>query len=87
MKNMTYKHVHEFKILWNTTVWVKGQVIIPKEIRDSMGIKWGDSLTVVAKYLDDRIIWFWYINNNTKELLCYIENELNMWKWKIDLWK
>lgn len=77
---MTDKHIHEFKILWNTTVWVKGQVIIPKEIRENMGIKWWDTLTVIAKYLNWKMMWFGYINNDTKELLCYIENELNFSK-------
>lgn len=60
------------KLFWTTTVWPKGQIVIPKEIRDKLNILPWDSMTVVLK--DDKFIWI-IKNENMKELLEYLKNE------------
>ncbi len=44
-----HRHIH---LAGTVTVGPKGQVVIPSEVRESMGIKPGDKL--VALYLDDQ---------------------------------
>lgn len=44
-----HNHIH---LAGTVTVGPKGQVVIPCEVRDSMGIKPGDKL--VALYIDDK---------------------------------
>lgn len=39
----------KMKLHWTTTVWPKGQVVIPKEVRDLLNIKPGDSITIITK--------------------------------------
>ena len=53
---MAQKNTHseedecDVKMFGSVTVWTKGQVVIPKEIRDSLGIEPGDVLMVVTKH-------------------------------------
>jgi len=42
--------VVDMKIWWNVTVWPKGQVVIPKEVRDLMEINPWDSLVTISKW-------------------------------------
>lgn len=60
------------KLFWTTTVWPKGQIVIPKEIRDKLNILPWDSMTIILK--DDKFIWI-IKNENMKELLEYLKNE------------
>lgn len=38
---------YDVKLLWTTTVWPKGQIVIPKELRDKLNLKSWDSMTVL----------------------------------------
>jgi len=40
----------KMKIFGNVIVWPKGQIVIPKEVRDLLNIKPGDSLVVTTKH-------------------------------------
>lgn len=38
-----------FKLCWTTNIGSKGQVVIPKEARDLLGISPGDSVSFIVK--------------------------------------
>ena len=40
----------KMKIFGNVIVWPKGQIVIPKEVRDLLNIHPGDSLVVTSKH-------------------------------------
>ena len=40
----------KMKIWWNVTIWPKWQIVIPKEVRDLLGIKPWDSLVTISKW-------------------------------------
>ena len=40
----------KMKIFGNVIVWAKGQIVIPKEVRDMLNIQPGDSLVVTTKH-------------------------------------
>ncbi len=70
------------KIYWVTTVWQKGQIIIPKECRDDFWIIiWSDFCVAMA---DKSAFWIWK--------MCAIEKEIKLWKklvekfWDIKIW-
>ena len=46
------KHLQEcgMKMHSTVTVWTKGQVVIPQEVREMLGIKPGDVLMVITKH-------------------------------------
>lgn len=62
----------KIKLYWTTTIWPKWQLVIPKEIRDKLDIKPGDSMSIIMK--DDKFIWI-LRNKDISELMEYIENE------------
>jgi len=41
------KHGHDFRLIGTATVGPKGQVVIPAEVRESMGIEPGDKLIAI----------------------------------------
>jgi len=62
----------EIKLYWTVTIWAKWQLVIPKEIRNKLKIKAGDSITVLMK--NDKFIGL-VRNEDITELMEYIENE------------
>lgn len=62
----------KIKLCWTTTIWPKGQLVIPKEIRDKLNINPWDSMTIILK--DDKFIWI-LKNEDINELLEFIKNE------------
>ncbi len=63
----------EIKLYWTTLIWVKGQIVIPKDIRDKLKLNHGDSITILLK--DDKFIGL-VRNQDIKELLEYAS-----WEW------
>ena len=43
------KKIIDLKIIWTTTVGPKWQIVIPKEVRDTLWIKPGDNMVVLMK--------------------------------------
>lgn len=71
------KHSCDMKLYWTTNIWPKWQIVIPKEIRDRLDLKTGDSLSVLLKW--DKFIGL-IRNNDLMELMEFIkqmENEKN----------
>ena len=62
----------EIKLYWTVTVWPKWQLVIPKEIRNKLDIKPGDSITVLMK--SDKFIGL-VRNEDITELMEYVKNE------------
>lgn len=62
----------EMKLYWTTSIWPKWQLVIPKEVREILGLNTWDSITVVVK--DDRFIWL-VRNNDLTELMEYFKME------------
>ena len=62
----------DIKLYWTTTIGPKWQLVIPKEIRDKLDIKPGDSMSIIMK--DDKFIWI-LRNKDINELMEYIANE------------
>jgi AbrB family looped-hinge helix DNA binding protein len=62
----------DIKLYWTTTIWPKWQLVIPKEIRDKLDLKAGDSMSIILK--DDKFIWI-LRNKDISELMEYIEKE------------
>ncbi len=62
----------EIKLYWTVTVWPKWQLVIPKEIRNKLKIKPGDSITVLMK--NDKFIGL-VRNEDITELMEYVNNE------------
>lgn len=46
------KHVEkcDMKLCWVTTIWPKWQVVIPKEIRDTLWLEKGDGLAILMTH-------------------------------------
>lgn len=70
MKNITCG----IKLFWTTNVWSKGQIVIPKEIRDKLNINPWDSMSIILK--DDKFIWL-IKNQDLTELMEYIKSYSN----------
>lgn len=62
----------KMKLHWTTTVWPKGQVVIPKEVRDLLNIKPGDSVTIVTK---NNLAIAMVKNEDLKKLFEYMKSE------------
>jgi len=60
------------KIAGLVTVWPKGQIVIPKDIRDAMQVETGTQLVLVIK--DGEHLGL-IKNENIEELKKYIESE------------
>lgn len=57
------------KLCWVVNVWTKWQIVIPKDIRDKLDIKSGDTMAVVLN--DDKYIWL-VKNEDLNELMSYV---------------
>lgn len=62
----------KIKLCWTTNIWPKWQLVIPKELRDKLDIKPGNSMIIILK--DDKFIWI-LKNDDLWELLEYAKNE------------
>lgn len=59
-------HKINLKVYWVTTVWPKGQIIIPKDSWDEINFTiWKDYELVL---IDKMAIWIWMKNNVTKRI-------------------
>lgn len=61
------------KLHGTVTVWPKGQVVIPKEVRDTLGIEPGDSLITITK--QDRVVGF--LKMDLQDFMQYMQQEIN----------
>nr|MDD3720485.1 AbrB/MazE/SpoVT family DNA-binding domain-containing protein [Candidatus Gracilibacteria bacterium] len=61
---------HEIKLYGTTTIGPKGQLVIPKDIRDKLNLNPGDSMTIVLS--DDKFIGL-IRNQDIRELMEYLE--------------
>ncbi len=66
------KKMINLKVVWTTTVWPKGQIVIPKEIRDELNINPGDNMVVLMK--DGKYVWL-VKNDNIWDLMKFITSE------------
>ncbi len=66
------KKLINLKVVWTTSVWERGQVVIPKEVREILDIKKWDNLVVLMK--DDKYIWM-VKSGNIWDLMKYITSE------------
>lgn len=64
------KHSCDMKLYWTTSIWAKWQIVIPKEIRDKLELKTGDSLSILLKW--DKFIGL-IRNNDLMELMEFIK--------------
>ena len=62
----------EMKLCWVSSVWPKGQIVIPKEIRETLWIQAGDSFAIVLK--DNKYIGL-VRNQDMQELMAYMKTE------------
>ncbi len=60
------------KLYWIVTVWPKGQIVIPKDLREKLNLETGSSLAVILK--DDKYMWF-VKNEDMWALMTYIQSE------------
>ena len=66
------KKLINLKVVWTTTVWPKWQIVIPKEIRDTLDIKPWDNMVVLMK--DWKYVGL-VKNDNIGDLMKYITSE------------
>jgi AbrB family looped-hinge helix DNA binding protein len=62
------------KMRGSVTVWTKGQVVIPKEVRSLIKIESWDTLMVITK--DDRVVWL-IKSEDVKTFLEYMQQVLH----------
>jgi len=62
----------DLKVVATTTVWPKWQIVIPKEIRDTLNINPWDNMVVLMK--NWKYIWL-VKNENIWDLMKYITSE------------
>lgn len=67
------KEMPDIKMCGNVTVGPKWQVVIPKEVRDTLDIKAGDSLVVIMKA--EKAVGM-IKAENIPEMIKYIESEM-----------
>lgn len=61
----------EIKLIGTVSVGPKGQVVLPKEVREKLQIEPGDSMTILLK--DDKYVGV-IKNDDISELMEYITN-------------
>jgi len=66
------KKIIDLKIVWTTTVWPKWQIVIPKEVRDTLDIKPWDNMVVLMKNWK----YMWLVkNDDIWDLMKYVTSE------------
>lgn len=73
------KKMINLKVVWTTSVWPKWQIVIPKEIRDTLDINPWDSMVVLMK--DNKYVGL-VKNDNIWDLMKYITSEWADVPWK-----
>ncbi|MDD3646084.1 MAG: AbrB/MazE/SpoVT family DNA-binding domain-containing protein [Candidatus Gracilibacteria bacterium] len=68
------KNFCDIKLLGTVTIGPKGQIVIPKEIRDKLALESGDSMSVLLK--DDKFIGL-VRNKDLNELMEFVNSEKN----------
>ena len=66
------KKLINLKVVWTTTVWPKWQIVIPKEVRDTLDINPWDHMVVLMK--DWKYVGL-VKNDNIWDLMKYITSE------------
>lgn len=64
----------EIKMMWVVNIWPKGQIVIPKEIREQLHIEQWDSLSILLK--EGKYIWL-VRNQDINDLMEYVKMEKN----------
>jgi len=66
------KKMIDLKVIWTTTVWPKWQIVIPKEVRDTLWIKPWDNMVVLMKNWK----YMWLVkNDDIWDLMKYVTSE------------
>jgi AbrB family looped-hinge helix DNA binding protein len=73
------KKMINLKVVWTTSVWPKWQIVIPKEVRDTLDIKPWDNMVVLMK--DNKYVGL-VKNDNIWDLMKYVT-----WEWVNIPWK
>lgn len=76
---MTYKDINKentctIKMHTIVTVWTKWQIVIPKEVRNLLKIKVGDTLAIVTK---NDIAGGFIKTEDLPKMMQYIQDEMN----------
>jgi len=66
------KKIINLKVVGTTSMWTRGQIVIPKEIRDKLNLEPGDNMVVLMK--NNKYIWL-VKNDNIWDLMKYITSE------------
>lgn len=75
-------HKINLKVYWVTTVWPKGQIIIPKDSRNEIKFQaWKDYELVL---IDKMALWLWMKNETTKKLKSNFNSLEHIWP--VSLW-
>lgn len=73
------KQIINLKVVGTTSMWVRGQIVIPKEIRDKLWLEAWDNMVVLMK--DNKYIGL-VKNDNIGDLMKYITSEWAVIPWK-----
>ncbi|MDD2870455.1 MAG: AbrB/MazE/SpoVT family DNA-binding domain-containing protein [Candidatus Gracilibacteria bacterium] len=66
------KKIINLKVVGTTSIGARGQIVIPKEVRDKLGLEAGDNMVVLMK--DDKYVGL-VKNDNIGDLMKYITSE------------
>lgn len=61
----------KLEIVWTWSIWPKGQIVIPKAVRDKVGLKPWDNIVVLLK--DGKYIWL-AKNDDMTAIMKFINN-------------
>lgn len=67
----------QMEIFWNVNLWPKGQIVIPKSVREKIWIKPWDNLVILTKW--NFAVWL-IKANDIEHILEYMQNEVEMLK-------
>lgn len=74
-KDKSCSDEHTLRICWTWSIWSKWQIVIPKEVREILGMESWDSVSFLLK--DEKFLGI--VPNNSIELIVqYIESEKNV---------